>query len=79
MVRRLMLITCSVAVFAWSTSVDDPARTGTVEAAVEAVQQAAENDVESAPKPAKMLRQQLYSSSGLQWWCVRARVSGNVS
>ena len=54
MVRRLMLITCAVAVFACSTSVDDPAPTGALKAAVKAVQQPAENVVESASKPAKV-------------------------
>ena len=54
MVCRLMLMTCSVAVFGCSTSVDDPSQTGTLKAAVDSVQRAVENELETASNPAKM-------------------------
>ena len=54
MVRRLMLIICSVVVFACSNSVDDPSPIETAKPAVDSVQRAAENDTESASKPAKI-------------------------
>ena len=53
MVRRLMLITCSVAVFACSIPVDDPSGADRIKPAVDSVQRAAKRDREPVSKPAK--------------------------